>query len=51
MKDVKWAAEESEAASVKLLQADKRIDKRLLQTFSFISQHQEKQAELDKPQY
>lgn len=51
MKDVKWAAKESEAASVKLLQADKRIDKRLLQTFSFISQHQEKQAELDKPQY
>lgn len=41
----------TEAASIKLLQADKRIDKRLLQTFSFVFQHQEKQTELNKPQY
>lgn len=41
----------AEAAPVKLLQADKRIDKRLLQTFSFIFQQQEKRAELNKPQY
>lgn len=53
MKDVSELLKDpaAEAAPAKLLQADKRIDKRLLQTFRFIFQQQEKQAELNKPQY
>lgn len=48
MKDVSELLKDpaAEAAPAKLLQADKRIDKRLLQTFRFIFQQQEKQ-----PQY
>lgn len=45
------AAQAAPVKKKKLLQADKRIDKRLLQTFSFIFQQQEKPAELNKPQY